>query len=453
MEVAEQALPPLRRRLTNGVLAKGFSQGSQVFARLAEVPLFLAFWGSGLFGEWLLITAIPACLSLSDLGFAGAANRDMAMRVARGDRDGALGVFRSASLLILGLSLALAGFFVSLVALLPLASVLELSRIGKDTMVFAVLLLGLKFVVESQSRLLFGGFYCVRRYSRGFLVLGAVRIGQLLSTAFALMSGGGPIAVAAAMFGAELAGYFAMHVVLRRTVPWLSYGTSGVGRDMVEKLVGPAIAGMAIPLGMALSHQGVRLVIGMLLGPAAVVVFTTHRQLTRTVSFVVSLAHPVQAELSTLYDRANLAPFRRLARLAFRLLAGVVLGAAMVLAVMGGTVFWIWAAGEVAFDLSLFGLLLVAAVAESMWLAVFPPVIATNRHSRSARAYVLLNLTLILMVWFSAHMGLPTVAAILVVVEMVFFGVVLREAIAVTRDTYAGWLRAVLFPALRSEAR
>ena len=244
-----------------------------------------------------------------------------------------------------------------------------------------------------------------------------------------------------------------MRVVLQRTVPWLGYGTSGVGRDVVKGLLGPALAGMAIPLGMALSHQGVRLVIGMLLGPAAVVVFTTHRQLTRTVCFVVSLAHPVQAELSTLYDRANLAPFRELARLAFRLLAGVVLGAAVILAVMGSAVFWIWTAGEVAFDLSLFGLLLVAAVAESMWQAVFPPVIATNRHSRSARAYILLNLALMLLVWFWGHTGLSTIAAMLVVVEMVFFGVVLREAMTVTRDTYTGWLRAVLLPALRSDAR
>ena len=428
------------------MLAKAASQGSQVFARLAEVPLFLAAWGGGLFGEWLLVTAIPACLSLSDLGFAGAANREMAMRRARGDRDGALAVFRGASVLILALSMGLAGLFLGSVAALDLSALLGLQRIGPQMLALVMLCLALKLVIESQTRLLFGGFYCVQQYAYGFLVLAAIRLGQLGASALALICGGGPVAVALAMVLAELAGGVGMRLALRRRVPWLRYGLHGVRRADIAALLRPALAGMAIPLGLAVSHQGVRLVIGVMLGPAAVVVFTTHRQLTRMVSVVVSLAHPVQAELSALYDPSDPAPFRALSRAAVRLLVRAVLAVALGVALIGGMVFVTWTGGAVGFDPVLFGLLLAAAVAESLWLVVFPPVIAINRHIGVARIYLLLSAVLLPCVWAAAAGGLPAIAAVLVVLELVFFATVLRAAWQVTGDSCAAWLRAVLGP-------
>ena len=42
--------------------------------------------------------------------------------------------------------------------------------------------------------------------------------------------------------------------------------------------------------------------------------------------------------------------------------------------------------------------------------------------------------------------GLPAIAAVLVVLELVFFATVLRAAWQVTGDSCAAWLRAVLGP-------
>jgi hypothetical protein len=73
----------LMSRLTKGLGAQGYSQAVQIFIRLAEVPLLLGFWGTQLYGEWLMLAAIPAYLAIADMGFAGVASREMSMRSGR----------------------------------------------------------------------------------------------------------------------------------------------------------------------------------------------------------------------------------------------------------------------------------------------------------------------------------------------------------------------------------
>jgi hypothetical protein len=63
------------RRLLRGFGAQGLVQGVQLFVRLAEVPLLLSCWGAQLYGEWLMLSAIPLCLSVCDGGFTGATCR------------------------------------------------------------------------------------------------------------------------------------------------------------------------------------------------------------------------------------------------------------------------------------------------------------------------------------------------------------------------------------------
>src|ERR1700693_4636189 len=79
--------------------------------QLGSVPIFLHAWGAAKYGDWLLLSAIPSYLSLSDLGFGDASGSDMCMRVAAGDRHGAIETFQSSWVL-----LTLVSLFISLLA-------------------------------------------------------------------------------------------------------------------------------------------------------------------------------------------------------------------------------------------------------------------------------------------------------------------------------------------------
>ncbi len=91
----------VRGRLIRGFGAMALFPVVTAIMQIVSVPVFLHFWGAKLYGEWLILSAIPTYLILSDMGFGSVAGNDMTMRVAAGDRESALETFQSTWALIL----------------------------------------------------------------------------------------------------------------------------------------------------------------------------------------------------------------------------------------------------------------------------------------------------------------------------------------------------------------
>src|ERR1700730_6627408 len=96
---------PVGARLLRGLGATALGPIVTAFIQLGTVPLLLHYWGAAKYGDWLILFAIPSYLGLSDLGFGNASGSDMTMRVAAGDRKGAIETFQSSLALLSGVSL------------------------------------------------------------------------------------------------------------------------------------------------------------------------------------------------------------------------------------------------------------------------------------------------------------------------------------------------------------
>ena len=73
----------IRSRLVKGFGANIYGQVVTAVVQLVGVPIFLWAWGTELYGEWLILFAIPSYLSMSDLGFSLSAANDMTARGCR----------------------------------------------------------------------------------------------------------------------------------------------------------------------------------------------------------------------------------------------------------------------------------------------------------------------------------------------------------------------------------
>src|SRR5579875_1692237 len=85
----------VKRRLTLGFIVNWIGRASSTLVQLIQVPVFLHFWNTPLYGEWMIVNAIPAYLSFSNIGFGTVAGNEMTMLVARKERDSALRIFQS----------------------------------------------------------------------------------------------------------------------------------------------------------------------------------------------------------------------------------------------------------------------------------------------------------------------------------------------------------------------
>lgn len=417
--------------------------------RLAEVPLLLHFWGLQLYGEWLMLAAIPAYLAISDGGFAGAASRDMSMRSGVGNHVGALAVFQSIAILLGIVSLLVLGFAALLTEVAPLDKWFGFQEIGADELEFVLLLLVSHVIVGFQGGLVNGGFWCSGRYPLGMALGSTTQLIEFAALAGAVALGGGPVEAAGAYLAGRVAGTVLARLGLKRATPWLHYGIGNASVREIQRLAKPAFASLAFPLGNALNIQGMRLVVGLALGPAAVAVFAPLRTLSNFATQPRLIVNRlIEPELSLAFGAGDNGLFSRLFLRGSQTALWLCLLVAIALMVFAPWLWPVWTRGEADIHWPLFVILLGAAIANSVWYTALMVPYATNRHGRIAVVYaVVYGLGALAFGYLSASLGgLAGAGAGLLAAEIAMAAYVVPAALRMGQQCWPVWLSSILQP-------
>src|SRR5450631_1903196 len=150
----------IRRRLLRGFGATSLSPVVAAIIQLGSVPLLLHVWGAAKYGDWLLLSAVPSYLTLSDLGFGDASGSDMSMRVAANDREGALQTFQSSWVLVTAMSIA--SFLLASLSVwwVPWQRWLKLFGVSSPQAATILLVLAAYVVVAQQNGVAESGYRC-----------------------------------------------------------------------------------------------------------------------------------------------------------------------------------------------------------------------------------------------------------------------------------------------------
>lgn len=393
------------KRLLGGFRANVYNQGITVIVQLLGVPILLHAWGAQLYGEWLMLFAIPAYLSMTDLGFSQSAGNDMTARVGRGDLSGSLAVFQS----LAGLVYTIAGSGLILMAVLlwylPLQEWLHFHSMDTRAVRLTAWLLVAEVFVRLPDGVNHAGFRANGDYALHITLNSTTRLLQFAGIWIAALIGGGPVAAAAAFFGVRALSTPAVTVLLMRRHPWLHFGLQHAHKRELRRLFKPALANIAIPLSTALNVQGMVLVVGIILSPLAVVVFSTLRTLTRlALQLVIVVSHAAEPEIATAWGTGNRQLMLSLFVHTLRTGLWLALAAVGGLALFGSLILDVWTHGKVAMEPVLFAWLLCTAVASVLWYGALMVLKATNQHLRAAFVYVwssavAVGLAGLLMIW------------------------------------------------------
>jgi O-antigen/teichoic acid export membrane protein len=439
----------LKTRLMKGTGAQAFGQVVQILIRLSEVPLLLAFWGTQLYGEWLMLSAIPAYLAIGDGGFSGAACRDMTMKSGAGDQQGALAVFQSTLLLLLAVSVVAFLLAYNFSALAPLHQWLGFSIMTNHDTRMVLLLLVAHVLVGFQGGLLTGGFWVSGRYPTGMTLGAATNLFEFFGLVIAVFLGGGPVQAAAGYFGGRVLGTGLMWLGQRRSSSWLRYGFAHASLSELRRIAAPAFASLAFPLGNALNIQGIRLVVGLALGPAAVAVFAPMRTMTNLALQPRAVINRlIEPELARAFGAENTFLFRRLFGKSCQLSLWSCLLAALAVCGCSYWLFPVWTDGKVAFHLPVFLLLVAGALVNASWYTALMVLYATNRHVLIALFYTLIYGAVAICIGYlgAASMGLGGACFGLLLVEAVMAVIVIRSSLQMTQMKISSWVRTTFRP-------
>lgn len=446
------------KRVIKGLSANGYGQLVTVIVQLVGVPVLLYTWGPQLYGEWLVLFAIPAYLSIADLGFSQSVANDMTARAARGDRVGALAAFQSLAVLVY--SIVAAGLLLSAVVLwrVPLDGFLNFEVIGSDEARWVLWLLIAKVLVALADGVNHAGFRAVGEYALHQSLQVTGRLLQFIGIWGVALVGGGPVLAALAFFGVGAITTVTLGALLKRRHAWLSFGFAHAQRAELRRLARPALGNVAIPLAQALNVQGMVLVVAAALGPLAVVVFSTLRTLTRmTLGAIMAVAHATEPELAAAYGAGNHALVRTLFVHGLRASAWLGLATAVVLLLFGRSVLEIWTHGQVSMDFTLFAWLIASALASVLWFGALVVLKATNKHMGAALLYLVssaavVGLAALLLEW-TGELATTGIALLVMDTAMILYTLSVARRVLESPLLTSVALAANPLPLLRAVAR
>jgi len=435
----------LKSKLLRNLGANAYGQGITILIQLVSMPLYLHYWGVELYGEWLILSAIPAYLALSDIGFASVAANDMTMRVANGDRRGALEVYQSIWLFISGVSVLVASALALIVYSVPVAAQFSITHISEAQTRQLLLVLMLYVLVGLQGGVFNAAFRAAGRYAYGTTLGNTIRLAEWAASIVGLLLGGGVLAVATLTLAVRLLGLLLMWLVLQKQERWLRLGTQAASMQQVRRLLKPAVAFMAFPLGLALSLQGMVLIIGMTLGSTAVVVFSAYRTLTRLlVQVITMLNQAVWPEISAAYGAKQMDLVRQLHRKGSSITFWIALSAVALLGVVGEWFVGQWTRHAFELNHVLFVLLLATTFLNVLWQTSWVVLMATNQHQKITLAFIvsaacgLLLGTLVIPV-----LGVNGAGLILVLAELPMLFIAISSALQLLNDQWSGYLKSI----------
>ena len=417
--------------------------------QLCTVPIFLHFWGVDLYGEWLLLSAIPAYLAMSDMGFSSVAGNRMTMQVAESKQYMAVETYQSTLIFLVIVSTSIL-IIASLSFFLPLDLWFHLKEMDKDIIGLIITLLTLGVVIGLQNSLIEIGFRSDGNYSSYVWISNITRLGEFILVAISVYFGSGPVLVASIPIFTRVISFIFAKKILRKKSPWIHYGINKAKTKTILSLLVPSIDFMALPIGNALKNQGMLTIVGIVLGPIAVVSYSTTRSLLSSVQQGMSIINnSIWPEISSAYGSGKVFLIQKIHRVAVKISLILALILIIFLALYGIDFIYYWTNKKVMVDHLFFNLMLLSILINSLWLTSSIVLVATNNHEKMARLYLIFTISCSLITYLLVPIfGLSGIAVGMLLIDIAMAVTVLSFSLNLVKDSPINFFIYLLNPLL-----
>jgi O-antigen/teichoic acid export membrane protein len=357
---------PFRRRVLVNTAWTGVANIWAIVLTLISLPLLLHGLGTVAFGTWALVqtfSAITGWLSLVDLGVGTAAIRAIATRASLDDRQGVVTSITSALACFAALGLACAAVL-AVVGPAFLPGLFKTPSALRGAVRFAVVLFAVQVFVDLLTEGLEACLEGLQRVDLSRAVDAFRRTGVAAATSAIALAGGGLRGVAAASLAASAGGFVVGMAVLGPRL-----GASNRLRPSFTEIRSLLAYGRTVallrPLGV-IQRTMDRLIVGAVLGPAAVALVEIATQVQNGADAVLSATtYSVVPTSSWLRARGDEDSLEELLLSGTRYSLLVVLPVVALASTLAGPLIrlWVGAGYSAAGGLAVVGLLTVALAA------------------------------------------------------------------------------------------
>lgn len=438
--------PDLKKALLKNTLASSFAKVSVLTARLLQVPLFLGALSADEYGRWIILSSLSTWLTLSNSGFGGVAINDMSLHMAAGSRARARTIFSSTLTLSVLVSLGISGLFMAVAPYVPWEVFLKTDPGRHPELMRAAIGLVLSLFIGFPFESFVGKFRAAKKNHQSVYLI-SLRPWLELLCVFVVLSFTRRLDYIALGLMVSSTVHLLLFIYFgHRAAPDLRFGFRKIDPALFPYIFRKGAAFQGLTLGNALLFQGNLFIIQSLLGPAAVVVFSTVRTLVRSVNQLLEMVNQILwPELTHLlggghYERA--ARLHRLGVMVALLLSGT---GTLFLLLFGRELYTLWTGKSIATSGTLFVLFIFQIPLNALWYTSSVVHTAFNKHEGLSARYLLGTvLSMGACLVLSYFWGIKGAALSTVVVDLVLLPYVFRRSLELTKDPFGSFLSGTL---------
>ncbi|WP_068858265.1 lipopolysaccharide biosynthesis protein [Perlucidibaca aquatica] len=355
-------------------LGKGLMAGRQ----LLLVPVFLSAWGVDYYGKWLVLSALPTFLSMSNLGVGTSANIAIAIEASAQRKDNAERIFLTSQWMILAVAFLTILFLLIFMQLTGWGD--EENQLEHARLILIFLLVGV--FVQMLASPIFGWWTSIGKPEISYRMLNTLSIASIAISIFIPSVGGSALDLSIGMLICNIVWLAYVNVRTYRALEWSLkvYSRQLFDFSLSKKLLQTGLGHQLTPLWQGVFFQGSIIMAGSMLGPSGAALWGTLRIVIRSGNQVLELvSQTLWTEFQALYARKDVAALRRMHRLGLLISLALSSLVALFLATCGPFLFDFWTGGKFVVDNTSWFALICSLIPFSLWWLSSEMLRAVNR--------------------------------------------------------------------------
>jgi O-antigen/teichoic acid export membrane protein len=381
------------KSIAKNYAANVFGMGINFLNQIAMVPLFIALWGVDKYADWILITAFSSFFAMADMGLSTVAINEFVIKYQQKKYSICLKLWANTILYITMVGIAIVLLSVIVAVTIGFKGLLQVSVFSGFETSFIFILLLAKVFIAMYASTYHGIFRSVSYTHISTMIENIVRFFEVLILFAGIWFQINIITIVAVYIVPVCISVIYKHIYVRR---WFNLGFSFrlIDLPLLKSFVKPSASFMLIPLGYAVSNQGMIIVVNALLGNVTLVAFTTIRTLVNFLRSVMNLlAHSMWPEISVAYGKRNFSAITNLYHRSFVITFALSLFFIVLLLFFGKPVYMMWTKYTISFEVMFFYGMLVVLLVSCLWNITSTILLATNTHASFSIVFLSTQLT------------------------------------------------------------
>lgn len=413
----------VKSRIFKGIGANSFGQIVNLLIQLVSVPILISSWGFDKYSEWIVISAIPTYLALSDLGVTTAASSKVVIWHERAKYFNASAIYSTSFAFLLAASLTIISGTIFCLLYLDIFDLLNLKHInsGEGAIILVNLICySMLCLFTNMIAIRFRAYKC---YPLSSFIMNFIRMLEwtvALGIAHYTQS---LLATSATLLITRLTGLIAKNIIANCLGIKLKFMFSSINKRAFKTLVKPSISSLAFPIGLAMNVQGLVIILSITLSPAQAAIFSLYRTISRVLVQLSAIVNQsIWPEISYAYSAGDYPLLKKMisAALKVSLSSASIMGIFIIL--FGRDIFNLWSGRGADYSSSIMTILIIGAIINVAWQIYWVTLMATSNHSSFAVVFMLAStLSTTVIYYTSDSLGLIGACYIIVAAELILF--------------------------------